>query len=173
MVLARVIQDRDEASQRAAAFLEQLAEARTVGLPDAAVLANFRHEQELGELSAAAKRLVDQINAKLDNARQQEGEGERAVARAIGALLASEGATQAGLFLERWASLIDEAAALLALRTTCERLRTSIPYEFSKLFSLKQIELASNDPRFVDEFQTARASFADLAQRLATDAEAT
>ena len=97
-VLAKAILERDEAGQRAATFLEQLAEARTafevkesaylevkaanhetVGLPDAAVLANFRNEQELGALSDAAKRLVDQTNAKLDNARQQEAEGERAV----------------------------------------------------------------------------------------------
>jgi hypothetical protein len=171
-VLAKAIKERDEAGQRAATFLKQLAEAgaafetkesaylevkaanhETVGLPDAAVLANFRHEQELGSLADAAKRTLDQMNASADNARQQENEGERAVRRATGVLLATEGVTRAALFLERWAELIDEAAALLALRTACEKLRTSIPYEFSKLFSLKQIELASNDPRFVEGFQ--------------------
>jgi hypothetical protein len=53
-----------------------------------------------------------------------------------------------------------------------EKLRTPIPYEFSKLFAMKQLELASNDPRFVEEFQTARASFAALVERLSNDAEA-
>ena len=191
-VLAEAIKERDEAGQRAATFLKQLAEAgaafeakesaylevkaanhETVGLPDAAVLANFRHEQELGSLADAAKRTLDQMNASADNARQQENEGERAVRRAIGGLLVTEGVTRAGLFLERWASLIDEAVALLALRTTCEKLRTPIPHEFAKLFAMKQVELASNDPRFVEGFQAARASFATLVERLLNDAEAT
>jgi hypothetical protein len=147
-----------------------LAEGRLY--PDEAVLAAFRHEQELGSLADAAKRLFDQVNSKLDNARRQVDEGERAVRQAIGVLLATEGVTKASLFLERWAELIDEAAALLALRAACEKLRTPIPYEFSKLFAMKQLELASNDPRFVEEFQTARASFAALVERLSNDAEA-
>jgi hypothetical protein len=99
--------------------------------------------------------------------------GERAVRRAIGVLLATEGITRANRFLDRWGELISEASALLAMRQACEKLRTPIPYEFSKLFSLKQIELASNDSRFVEGFQSARASFAGLVERLLSDAEAT
>jgi hypothetical protein len=190
-VLVQAIKERDEAGQRADALLEQLAEARTafeakeaaylevkeanqttVGLPDEAVLAAFRREQELGSLAEAAKRLFDQTNASFDNARRQIDEGERAVRQAIGVLLATEGVTRASLFLDRWAELIDEAAALLALRAACEKLRTPIPYEFGKLFSLKQLDLASNDPRFVEGFQTARGNLAALVERLSNDAEA-
>jgi hypothetical protein len=112
--LAEAIKERDGAGRQADTLLEQLAEARaaleakeaaylrvkeanqtTVGLPDEAVLAAFRREQELGSLADAAKRLVDQTNAKLDNARRQVDEGERAVRQAIGVLLATEGVTRA------------------------------------------------------------------------------
>jgi hypothetical protein len=61
---------------------------------------------------------------------------------------------------------------LLALRAACEKLRTPIPYEFAKLFSMKQIDLASNDPRFVEGFQTARANLTALVERLSNDAAA-
>jgi hypothetical protein len=180
--LAEAVKERDEAGQRADTLLEQLAEARTafeakeaaylkvkranqatVGLPDEAVLAAFRHEQELGSLADAAKKTSDQINASLDNARRQVDEGERAVRQAIGVLLATEGGR---------AELIDEASALLAFRAACEKLRTRIPYEFGKLFTLKQIDLASNDPRFVEKFQTARGNLVVLVERLSSAAEA-
>jgi hypothetical protein len=150
---AEAIKERNGAGQQADALFEQLAEARTafeakeaaytkvkeanqatVGLPDEAVLKAFRHEQELGSLAEAAKRLFDRTNASLDNARRQVDEGERAVRDSVGVLLATEGVTRASRFLDRWAELIDEAAALLALRAACEKLRTPIPYEFGRLF---------------------------------------
>jgi hypothetical protein len=190
-VLGQAIKERNSAGQRADTLLEQLAEARaaleakeaaylkvkeanhtTVGLPDEAVLKAFRHEQELGSLADAAKRLFDRTSAELDNARRQVDEGDREVRRAIGVLLATDGVTRAARFLDGWAKLIDEAAALLALRAACEKLRTPIPYEFAKLFSMKQIDLASNDPRFVEGFQTARGNLAALVECLSNDAVA-
>jgi hypothetical protein len=37
---------------------------------------------------------------------------------------------------------------------------------------LKQIDLASNDPRFVEGFQTARGNLTALVERLSNDAAA-
>jgi hypothetical protein len=50
--------------------------------------------------------------------------------------------------------------------------RSPRSFDFLRLFASKSFETASNDPRFVEGFQTARGNLTALVERLSSDAAA-